>query len=255
MSHARYLFVIGQGRSGTSILTRLLAESPDARAIRAESPAVVAASQYAATNARLWDEDYGRHHALIRRSQQVLQNSIDDHVGWTIYEAIKARSVYQATIRPHAWRVTNVPLDDEVPLALHAIDPLATIHPIGVHRHPLDVLASRLRYTLMPGTALDHIHHIVARSAQFETLPMVRIKYDLFADPTVLLSTLRTHTPLTLPNRVLNVLNRPIRATGSQRDEAVQTIGALRDTAPASFAAFEACIAAYEAAPDVDVVP
>ena len=255
MSRARYLFVIGQGRSGTSILTRLLAESPDARAIRAESPAVVAASQYAATNARLWEEDYGHHHALIRRSQRVLSDSIDDHVGWTIYEAIKARSLYQATMRPQAWRVTNVPLDDEVPLALSALGQVASIHPIGVHRHPLEVLASRLRYALMPGTALDHIHHIVARTAQFEALSMARIKYELLADPALLLAALRRHTPLTLPNRVLAVLNRPIRATGSQRTEALAAIAALRDTAPASIAAFEACIAAYEAAPDVDVVP
>lgn len=168
----KIIIIYAQGRSGTSILTRLIASSDNCYSGRAESPFLYFISQVIALKKSLnYDKYYLRRHQLLFIEKLILTIFwIQTYVG-SFYEAIKAKKSNQLPKRLDFNKfnlVTNLPVLPDDKIELTHLKEKFEIEIIGLVRNPLEVLSSRMAFPGFDYSVSAHIKDILDRNKVFK---------------------------------------------------------------------------------------
>lgn len=167
----KIIIIYAQGRSGTSILTRLIASSDNCYSSRAEAPILYLISQVIALKKSLNNDQYylRRHQLLFIERFVSIIFRIQMCIG-SFHEAIKARKINQLPKGLNFKKfslVTNLPVLPDDRIELTHLKEKFEVEIIGLVRNPLEVLASRIAFPGFNYSISDHIKDILDRDKVF----------------------------------------------------------------------------------------
>jgi hypothetical protein len=178
----KLVLIYSQGRSGTSIFTRLVASNPKMYSGKAESPVLYL---LIATLALVRDVNYDKKY-ITRNSINIIKYLLYKwflctSVYYSFWEAYKASNLNQM---PKFLRfrnssiVTNMPVLPSNSWDIMLLNELFDLQLVSIVRDPLEVLASRMKFKGFEYTLEEHIADIVFRHEVWSRLSPRFIKYE-----------------------------------------------------------------------------
>lgn len=178
----KLVLIYSQGRSGTSIFTRLVASNPKMYSGKAESPVLYL---LIATLALMRDVNYDKKY-ITRNSINIIKYLLYKwflctSVYYSFWEAYKASNLNQM---PKFLRfrnssiVTNIPVLPSNSWDIMLLNELFDLQLVSIVRDPLEVLASRIKFKGFEYTLEEHIADIVFRHEVWSRLSPRFIKYE-----------------------------------------------------------------------------
>jgi hypothetical protein len=216
----KIIIIYAQGRSGTSILTRLIASSDNCYSSRAEAPILYLISQVIALKKGLNNDQYylRRHQLLFIEKFVAIIFRIQIYIG-SFYEAIKARKINQLPKWLNFKKfnlVTNLPVLPDDRIELTHLKEKFEIEIVGLVRNPLEVLASRIAFPGFKYSISDHIKDILDRDKVFKKNCSKFLTYEQINSKKIGIILKETFN---IKNVDIRILNNQIHPTKKQKIE------------------------------------
>lgn len=182
MKKKKLVLIYSQGRSGTSILTRLVASNPKMYSGKAESPVLyILISALALIRDVNNDKKYITRHSINTIKYLLYKWFLISSIVYSFWEAYKSSSLNQLP-RFLDFRkssiVTNMPVLPSNNWDIMLLNQLFDLQIISIVRNPLEVLASRMKFEGFNYTVQEHIVDISCRHEVWSKLSPLFIKYE-----------------------------------------------------------------------------
>jgi hypothetical protein len=182
MRKKKLVLIYSQGRSGTSILTRLAASNPEMYSGKAESPVLyILIATLALIRDVNNDKKYITSHWINIIKYLLYQWFLITSVFYSFWEAYKSSSLNQL---PKFLRfrnssiVTNMPVLPSNSWDIRLLNELFDLRIISIVRDPLEVLASRMKFKGFNYSLQEHVADITFRHKSWSKVSPLFIKYD-----------------------------------------------------------------------------
>ena len=178
----KIVLIYAQGRSGTSVLTRLIASSDRFYSGRAESPILYLLSQLISLKKSFNNDRFylKRHQFLLFERFILIVFRFQTIIG-SFYEAFKSKKLNQLPKNLNFKKsilVTNLPVLPVNNIELNHLKDKFEIELIGIVRNPLEVLSSRIAFPGFKYSTSDHVKDILDRHSVFKKNCSKFITYD-----------------------------------------------------------------------------
>lgn len=182
MKKKKLVLIYSQGRSGTSILTRLVASNPKMYSGKAESPILyILIAALALSRDVNNDKKYITSHSINTIIYLLYNWFLISSVFYSFWEAYKSSSLNQLP-RFLGFRkssiVTNMPVLPSNSWDIMLLNQYFDLQIISIVRNPLEVLASRMKFEGFNYTLQEHIADISFRHEVWSKLSPMFIKYE-----------------------------------------------------------------------------
>lgn len=221
MRKRKLIIILGQGRSGTTLLFRSIFTAHGVFPLRSEMPDFTLISElgaYAVDLNRRTEVSFNRRHGQFFLVWFIVKFVIIKGILFGTYECLKTRRFGKLFQRKSAY-VTYVPTHPTIPVNFDFLKKFYDVYVIGIQRNPKDVLLSRTHFHGFQHYSFDeHVYDIVQRTQSLSNSNIdLLLRYEEMISNDSCMEQVRKITGIAPMQNILSKRIHPTKTTQSDK--------------------------------------